>query len=410
MQEFDKLYTPDPKNANNVECFSCSVSISKKNRIKHIQDHHKAVVRAINTTAKMQTRRSKKRRMLARSDRDAEDLLETMSDCSAHESDNPEKNDYENVFTSDEEEDKDGPYQDKCDTATEDNLEKYNSSDDEEDDDYDSDMDTGNNHHSSNTESNNETEQQQDRPLDKPIDKSQDVSDNASTAPIEDDKKCVICSKADNGDKFLLCDECDDGYHIWCIQPPLIRVPPKDVDWFCRNCGVSEPTEWKCGKCNCKLKSTASYCEVCATKVPHDFSARMLIQQVMETEDSYDSKSDHDDSNKILMNTFMIHNLALIDPQRQSGALILDGQEMMTTKFLLDFGYNASRIICPNNTKTFDILRQSHKCTAIPLSIQMFTSGYYSNLYPYWVCAPFALVYLDFCGTLKQLTDCNVFE
>jgi len=33
---------------------------------------------------------------------------------------------------------------------------------------------------------------------------------------------------------MLLCDSCDDGYHIFCLKPPLQKIP--EGDWSCRTC------------------------------------------------------------------------------------------------------------------------------------------------------------------------------
>ena len=33
---------------------------------------------------------------------------------------------------------------------------------------------------------------------------------------------------------MLLCDGCDRGYHIYCLKPPLKKVPRSD--WFCSDC------------------------------------------------------------------------------------------------------------------------------------------------------------------------------
>lgn len=33
---------------------------------------------------------------------------------------------------------------------------------------------------------------------------------------------------------MLLCDECDQGYHIYCLDPPLKSIPK--TDWFCSDC------------------------------------------------------------------------------------------------------------------------------------------------------------------------------
>jgi remodeling and spacing factor 1 len=45
---------------------------------------------------------------------------------------------------------------------------------------------------------------------------------------------CRVCSKSDRPEVLLLCDDCDDAYHIECLRPALISVP--DGDWFCPLC------------------------------------------------------------------------------------------------------------------------------------------------------------------------------
>jgi hypothetical protein len=34
---------------------------------------------------------------------------------------------------------------------------------------------------------------------------------------------------------MLLCDGCDDGWHLYCLPSPLAEVP--EEDWFCMECG-----------------------------------------------------------------------------------------------------------------------------------------------------------------------------
>lgn len=35
-------------------------------------------------------------------------------------------------------------------------------------------------------------------------------------------------------DQLLFCDECDRGYHMYCLKPPLSEAP--DGEWKCVNC------------------------------------------------------------------------------------------------------------------------------------------------------------------------------
>lgn len=41
---------------------------------------------------------------------------------------------------------------------------------------------------------------------------------------------CHICGGKQDPDKQLMCDECDMAFHIYCLNPPLSRIPD-DEDW-----------------------------------------------------------------------------------------------------------------------------------------------------------------------------------
>lgn len=51
---------------------------------------------------------------------------------------------------------------------------------------------------------------------------------------IEEDTPCRYCDESNDPEWILLCDMCDDGYHIACCNPPLMLVP--DGDWYCPPC------------------------------------------------------------------------------------------------------------------------------------------------------------------------------
>lgn len=42
---------------------------------------------------------------------------------------------------------------------------------------------------------------------------------------------CKICGKFDNEDLIILCDICNKEYHIYCLKPPLKKVPDTEV-WY----------------------------------------------------------------------------------------------------------------------------------------------------------------------------------
>ena len=45
---------------------------------------------------------------------------------------------------------------------------------------------------------------------------------------------CCVCSGYDRPDTLLLCDDCDDTYHLDCIRPELLALP--NYDWCCLLC------------------------------------------------------------------------------------------------------------------------------------------------------------------------------
>nr|XP_019570298.1 PREDICTED: PHD and RING finger domain-containing protein 1 isoform X3 [Rhinolophus sinicus] len=54
----------------------------------------------------------------------------------------------------------------------------------------------------------------------------------------EDPTFCEVCGRSDREDRLLLCDGCDAGYHMECLEPPLQEVPVDE--WFCPECAISE--------------------------------------------------------------------------------------------------------------------------------------------------------------------------
>ncbi|GAX81110.1 hypothetical protein CEUSTIGMA_g8544.t1 [Chlamydomonas eustigma] len=57
------------------------------------------------------------------------------------------------------------------------------------------------------------------------------------------DQQCVMCHSPDDAKRMLLCDSCDRGYHLYCLKPPLTKVPPGS--WVCDECihaGVNPET------------------------------------------------------------------------------------------------------------------------------------------------------------------------
>lgn len=38
-------------------------------------------------------------------------------------------------------------------------------------------------------------------------------------------KSCHFCGTSENDDQLLFCDDCDRGYHMYCLRPPLKNPP-----------------------------------------------------------------------------------------------------------------------------------------------------------------------------------------
>ncbi|KAI8478161.1 Zinc finger protein ubi-d4 [Branchiostoma belcheri] len=47
-------------------------------------------------------------------------------------------------------------------------------------------------------------------------------------------KSCHLCGTSENDDQLLFCDDCDRGYHMYCLSPPL-SAPPEG-SWICKLC------------------------------------------------------------------------------------------------------------------------------------------------------------------------------
>lgn len=54
----------------------------------------------------------------------------------------------------------------------------------------------------------------------------------------------IVCQKCEDGGdetRLLLCEKCPAAFHIYCLAPPLDRVP--DEEWFCHTCKAKREVE-----------------------------------------------------------------------------------------------------------------------------------------------------------------------
>ncbi|KAH8876795.1 Tyrosine-protein kinase BAZ1B [Schistosoma japonicum] len=55
-----------------------------------------------------------------------------------------------------------------------------------------------------------------------------------------EDARCRVCRRKTDDDNLLLCDGCNLAFHLYCLRPPLKRVPTGD--WFCPTCRPASHT------------------------------------------------------------------------------------------------------------------------------------------------------------------------
>lgn len=53
-----------------------------------------------------------------------------------------------------------------------------------------------------------------------------------------DQTKCEVCKKGDNARCILICDECNFGYHMYCLRPVVSAIPTNE--WLCPECSSEE--------------------------------------------------------------------------------------------------------------------------------------------------------------------------
>uniref|UniRef100_A0A8C5HGZ4 Zinc finger protein DPF3-like n=1 Tax=Gouania willdenowi TaxID=441366 RepID=A0A8C5HGZ4_GOUWI len=47
-------------------------------------------------------------------------------------------------------------------------------------------------------------------------------------------KSCSLCGTSENDDQLLFCDDCDRGYHMYCLKPQMTQPP--EGSWSCHLC------------------------------------------------------------------------------------------------------------------------------------------------------------------------------
>lgn len=61
-------------------------------------------------------------------------------------------------------------------------------------------------------------------------------NDGGEPGIVDDPTFCEICGSSAHEDRMLLCDGCDLGFHLECLNPPLNDVPTGA--WYCADCSL----------------------------------------------------------------------------------------------------------------------------------------------------------------------------
>jgi hypothetical protein len=71
---------------------------------------------------------------------------------------------------------------------------------------------------------------------------------------------CTVCKDAGEEDQLLFCDACDRGYHMYCLEPEMKKLP-KGSNFKCWS--VTFLGSWLCEQCavcsSCELEASAPY-------------------------------------------------------------------------------------------------------------------------------------------------------
>lgn len=60
------------------------------------------------------------------------------------------------------------------------------------------------------------------------------IPQKSEVSPRVQSKECQMCDVMDDDSKFVICEECERGFHIYCVKPAIEYMPRGE--WFCTEC------------------------------------------------------------------------------------------------------------------------------------------------------------------------------
>ncbi|XP_076637305.1 PHD and ring finger domains 1 [Colletes latitarsis] len=165
-----------------------------------------------------------------------------------------------------------------------------------------------------------------------------EVDPRMEDEPLEDPTFCEICHQSDREDRMLLCDDCDCGYHLECLTPPMNEVPIG---------------EWYCPECSQNSQNDAEAVEIDLDEIPD------LMEEARRLGVSYGrtrTGTTQDSQPRIIPRTRHTERVRatirrrnrVYDSQQPTHQLTFDPSQPSTSSGLESFGDN-SRSLSPNN-------------------------------------------------------------
>lgn len=96
---------------------------------------------------------------------------------------------------------------------------------------------------------------------------------------------CSICGQnvEDDEEKLIQCESCHEAYHIFCLDPPLKRIPKES--WWCDKCKVKKEEEEKVKKNLNPLDMNRKLYETVKKKIGKFQSIEMKSQMIYQSSD-----------------------------------------------------------------------------------------------------------------------------
>ncbi|XP_074280688.1 uncharacterized protein LOC141605712 [Silene latifolia] len=64
------------------------------------------------------------------------------------------------------------------------------------------------------------------------------VEDDPSCSKSSHSRSCHVCGLIETAEEMLICDECEEAFHLSCFNPSIKKIPIDD--WYCQSCAKKQ--------------------------------------------------------------------------------------------------------------------------------------------------------------------------